>query len=89
MSTIQAYDIKARKKVTMQNPQPYLMKNGSWALKGTSAETGISLFRIVGKQKPIIEVEENQTHKNKPREDIMKFFHNLVFGRNCECGKYC
>ena len=47
MSGIQAYDIKARKKVSMRNPQPYLMKNGSWALKGTSAETGIKLFKIV------------------------------------------
>ena len=89
MSTIQAYDIKARKKVTMQNPQPYLMKNGNWALKGTSAETGISLFRIVGKQKPVIDVEENQTQKTLPRNGFMKFFHNLVFGRNCECGKHC
>tara|TARA_Y100000758_G_scaffold254695_1_gene191498 strand:- start:149 stop:361 length:213 start_codon:yes stop_codon:yes gene_type:complete len=52
MSRIEAYDIKARKKVTMKNPQPYLMKNGSWALKGTSSETGIVLFRIVGRKKP-------------------------------------
>jgi len=29
MSKIEAYDIKARKKVTMNNPRPYLMKNGS------------------------------------------------------------
>ena len=43
MSTIEAYDIKARKKVSMKNPQPYLMKNGTWALKGISAETGIKL----------------------------------------------
>ena len=54
MTKIEAYDVKARKKVTMKNPQPYLMKNGSWALKGTSAETGISLFKIVGRNKPKI-----------------------------------
>ncbi len=89
MSTIQAYDIKARKKVTMQNPQPYLMKNGNWALKGTSAETGISLFRIVGKQKPVIEEEESQIQKSASRNGIMKIFHNLVFGRQCECGMHC
>ncbi len=88
MSTILAYDIKARKKVAMQNPQPYLMKNGSWALKGTSAETGISLFRIVGKNKPIIE-EDNQIHKIAPTKGIAGFVRNLVFGRNCECGKHC
>ena len=47
MSKIQAYDLKARKKVIMKNPQPFLMKNGTWALKGTSSETGIKLFKIV------------------------------------------
>jgi len=64
MSTIQAYDIKARKKVTMKNPQPYLMKNGMWALKGTSAETGISLFRIVGKNKPKVSQSRFEKFKN-------------------------
>jgi len=54
MSIIEAYDIKARKKVPMNNPQPYLMKNGMWALKGTSSETGIKLFKIVGKTKPSV-----------------------------------
>ena len=54
MSKIQAYDLKARKKVIMKNPQPFLMKNGTWALKGTSSETGIKLFKIVGKTKPEI-----------------------------------
>ena len=49
MSVIEAYDIKVRRKVAMKNPQPYLMKNGTWALKGTSAETGIKLFRTASK----------------------------------------
>ena len=53
-SRIEAYDIKARKKVTVKNTQPYLMKNGSWELKGTSLETGILLFKIVGRNKPEI-----------------------------------
>jgi len=77
MSTIQAYDIKARKKVSMVNPKPYQMKNGTWALKGTSAETGINLFRIVGKE--------------KPKMDQSKFeaFKNLFTSRQCECEKYC
>lgn len=77
MSTILAYDIKARKKVSMKNPQPYLMKNGSWALKGTSAETGIKLFKIVGKQKPTISQSRFETFKN------------LFSSRSCECGKNC
>ena len=33
MLSIQAYDIKARKKVSMINPKPYLMKNGMWTVK--------------------------------------------------------
>ena len=77
MSKIEAYDVKARKKVTMKNPQPYLMKNGSWALKGTSAETGISLFRIVGRNKPIISQSRFESSKN------------LFSNRQCECEKIC
>ncbi|MBT8242928.1 MAG: hypothetical protein HKO48_03595 [Nitrosopumilus sp.] len=77
MSNVQAYDIKARKKVTMNNPKPYLMKNGSWALKGTSAETGISLFKIVGRNKPKI---------SQSRFELLK---NMFTSRHCECDKVC
>ena len=77
MSIIEAYDIKARKKVTMKNPQPYKMKNGSWALKGTSAETGIKLFRIVGKTKPTV------------GQSRFEAFKNLFTNRQCECDKNC
>lgn len=77
MSKIQAYDIKARKTVTMKNPQPFLMKNGTWALKGTSAETGISLCKIVGKVKPSI------SHSR------IDSFMNLFTSRECECSKMC
>ena len=64
MSRIEAYDVKAKKKVTMKNPQPYLMKNGSWALKGTSSETGISLFKIVGRNEPKISQSRFESFKN-------------------------
>ena len=64
MSRIEAYDVKARKKVIMKNPQPYLMKNGSWALKGTSSETGISLFKIVGRNEPKISQSRFESFKN-------------------------
>ena len=77
MSEIQAYDIKARKKVTMKNPQPYLMKNGTWALKGTSSETGISLFKIVGKSKPRV---------SQSRMNLIK---KIFTSRRCECDKLC
>ncbi len=45
-----AYDVKARKKVKLLDPKLVTMKNGKMALKGTSAETGISLFRIIGSE---------------------------------------
>ena len=77
MSRVEAYDIKARRKVTMKNPQPYLMKNGSWALKGTSSETGIVLFRIVGRKKP------------KSFQTRFETFKNLFSSRQCECEKTC
>ncbi|MBI1662952.1 MAG: hypothetical protein IS860_05585 [Nitrosopumilus sp.] len=77
MSVIEAYDIKARKKVSMKDPQPYLMKNGSWALKGTSAETGIKLFKIVGRTKPSI------------GQSRFEAFKNLFTSRKCECDKDC
>ena len=64
MSVIEAYDIKARKKVVMNNPKPYHMKNGSWALRGTSAETGISLFKIVGKNKPKVSQSRFESFKD-------------------------
>ncbi len=77
MSNIVAYDIKARKKVSMKNPQPYLMKNGSWALKGTSAETGINLFKIVGREKPTI------------GQSKFEAFKKLFTSRQCECERQC
>ena len=49
-----AYDVKAKKKVTIQNPTVVKMKNGMWAIKGVSPVTGIKVFRIVGKTKPTL-----------------------------------
>jgi len=43
---------------------PHFMKNRSWALKGTSTETGINLFKIVGRQKPSIEQSRFETFKD-------------------------
>ena len=52
-----AYDVKAKKKVEIQNPKAVKMKNGKWAIKGTSPITGIKVFRIVGNEKPNISAE--------------------------------
>jgi len=53
-----AYDVKAKKKVEIQNPKVVKMKNGKWAIKGTSSITGIKVFRIVGNKKPNIYSEK-------------------------------
>lgn len=45
-----AYDVKARKKVKMVEPKLVTLKNGKFALKGTSEESGIVLFRIIGSE---------------------------------------
>nr|AIE99186.1 hypothetical protein [uncultured marine thaumarchaeote KM3_106_F11]AIE99222.1 hypothetical protein [uncultured marine thaumarchaeote KM3_106_G11] len=34
------------------------MKNGKWAVKGTSPITGIKVFRIVGNEKPAVSAEK-------------------------------
>jgi len=54
----QAYDVKAKRKVEIQNPKAVKMKNGKWAVKGTSPITGIKVFRIVGNEKPSVSVEK-------------------------------
>ena len=57
-SSWKAYDVKAKKKVEIQNPKVVKMKNGKWAIKGTSPITGIKVFRIVGNEKPAVSVEK-------------------------------
>ena len=56
--TWKAYDVKAKKKVEIQNPKAVKMKNGKWAVKGTSPITGVKVFRIVGNKKPTISAEK-------------------------------
>ena len=51
---IQAYDVKARKMVSVIDTESYHMKNGKWAIKGNSSEPGITVFKIVGANKPKI-----------------------------------
>lgn len=46
---LKAYDVKARKKVTIENPKIITMKNGRKAVKGTSSVTGNKVYRILGK----------------------------------------
>jgi len=61
-----AYDVKAKKKVKIQNPKAVMMKNGKWAVKGTSPITGVKVFRIVGNKKPTISSEKVAESPKKP-----------------------
>ena len=56
--TWEAYDVRAKKKVKIQNPKAVMMKNGKWAVKGTSPITGVKVFRFVGNKKPTISSEK-------------------------------
>jgi len=63
-----AYDVKAKRKVEIQNPRAVKMKNGKWAVKGTSPITGIKVFRIVGSEKPAVSVEKTTDSPKVERE---------------------
>jgi len=63
-----AYDVKAKRKVEIQNPKAVKMKNGKWAVKGTSPITGIKVFRIVGSEKPAVSVEKTTDSPKVERE---------------------
>jgi hypothetical protein len=56
--TWEAYDVRAKKKVKIQNPRAVKMKNGKWAVKGTSPITGVKVCRFVGNKKPTISAEK-------------------------------
>jgi len=64
----QAYDVKAKRKVEIQNPKAVKMKNGKWAVKGTSPITGIKVFRIVGSEKPDVSVEKTADSQKAKKE---------------------
>ena len=64
----QAYDVKAKRKVEIQNPKAVKMKNGKWAVKGTSPITGIKVFRIVGNEKPTVSVEKTGDNPKVKKE---------------------
>ena len=63
-----AYDVKAKRKVEIQNPKAVKMKNGKWAVKGTSPITGIKVFRIVGSEKPAVSVEKTADSPKAKKE---------------------
>ena len=65
--TWEAYDGKAKKKVKIQNPKVVMMKNGKWAIRGTSPITGVKVFRFVGNKKPTVSAEKTvESQKVEP-----------------------
>ena len=66
--TWKAYDVKAKRKVEIQNPKAVKMKNGKWAVKGTSPITGIKVFRIVGSEKPTVSSEKTADSPKAKKE---------------------
>jgi predicted nucleic acid-binding Zn ribbon protein len=64
--TWEAYDGRAKKNVKIQNPKVVMMKNGKWAVRGTSPITGVKVFRFVGNKKPTISSEETAESPKKP-----------------------
>ena len=66
--TWKAYDVKAKRKVEIQNPKAVKMKNGKWAVKGTSPITGIKVFRIVGNEKPAVAAEKTADSPKAKKE---------------------
>jgi len=66
--TWKAYDVKAKRKVEIQNPKAVKMKNGKWAVKGTSPITGIKVFRIVGNEKPAVSAEKSADNQKVNKE---------------------
>ncbi len=45
-----AYDVKAKKKIKIQDPKVVKMKNGRMAVTGKSPATGIKVYRILSKK---------------------------------------
>jgi len=66
-----AYDVKAKRKVEIQNPKAVKMKNGKWAVKGTSPITGIKVFRIIGNEKPAVSAEKTADSQKVKKEQIV------------------
>ena len=40
--------------MSLNEPEAYKMKNGTWPITGISDETGITVYKIVGKKEPEI-----------------------------------
>ena len=75
-----AYDVKAKKKVEIQDPKVIRMKNGKWAIKGRSPITGIKVFRIVGMKKPDLSGKKT-TESQKAAEEPTTSAEKTVGGK--------
>ena len=78
-----AYDVKAKRKVEIQDPKVVKMKNGKWAIKGRSPITGIKVFRIVGMKKPDLSGKKT-TESQKAAEEPTTSAEKTVGGKKEE-----
>jgi len=69
-----AYDVKAKRKVEIQDPKVIKMKNGKWAIKGTSPITGIKVFRIVGMKKPDLSGKQTIESPKAEKEVVSRYY---------------
>ena len=51
MVDYEARCMKCKKNVKVKDPQQVEIKKGTWAVRGTHAECGTKVFRIIGKKK--------------------------------------
>ena len=50
------------------------MKNGKWAIKGTSPITGIKVFRIVGMKKPDLSGKKTTESPKAEKEVVSRYY---------------
>ena len=84
---VEAYDVKARKKVEIKDPKVVQLKNGRYAIKGTSPDTGITVMRICGSDKAKAEALIQNFNKNAAPFCFSEFLASVcykLFFKKCE-----
>jgi hypothetical protein len=51
-----------------------MMKNGKWAVRGTSPITGVKVFRFVGNKKPTVSAEKTVESQKAEKEVVSRYY---------------
>ena len=51
-----------------------MMKNGKWAVRGTSPITGVKVFRFVGNKKPTVSAEKTVESPKAEKEVVSRYY---------------